>query len=553
MQEYLKKFSIDNVQMSREQSEDPDFAIVELWAFSEGNNTHRNPITREVLEEYSDTFKGKFIVAKYDKFTKDATTHLPEEVIVGYVSPIDNVEFKTKEVDGEEREFVVVKGVLSKVYAEEVVDMFRTHNERSVSCEFRCSTLYEENEYGEPIDEFGMKLECDNPILAYHIFGITILGLSVAPSIKSTEIKVKKFMEKSKPTMKQLAEQRKDKLKLVSHPIDKSKEVVDMGDWNGDKAKDELLKEKNFATLAKSVCLLLEEGWENRKKGALKYPVMNLKNGKWVYNAEGLSSARAYGEQHDSSVAEKAISIQKRLGLYKDDKEDTMEDKKKLSEAESKETEKDIVMEEQPTVEEKEMAQPQDNKEKQPKEEETKEMGCDETKAMADEESKEEVKEEKPQEEEKKFSLDAYVDQVAMLAMLEKETEQNKELAEKVMKQMSANEIVEKFVQMSKENAELKAEKEANDTEKRDKKFSAIMASVKEDLDVKKFSELSEEGKNLSLGELSAFENKVKAFAYEATKNKPKQDDDGIMRFAGVSESLNNQGTEDVFDRISKM
>ena len=245
MQEYLKKFSVDNVQMSREQSEDPDFAIVELWAFSEGNNTHRNPITREVLEKYSDTFKGKFIVAKYDKFTKDATTHLPEEVIVGYVSPIDNVEFKTKEVDGEEREFVVVKGVLSKVYAEEVVDMFRTHNERSVSCEFRCSTLYEENEYGEPIDEFGMKLECDNPILAYHIFGITILGLSVKPSIKSTEIKVKKFMEKSKPTMKQLAEQRKDKLKLVSHPIDKSKEAIDMGDWNGDKAKDELLKEKN--------------------------------------------------------------------------------------------------------------------------------------------------------------------------------------------------------------------------------------------------------------------------------------------------------------------
>ena len=545
MQEYLKKFSVDNVQMSREQSEDPDFAIVELWAFSEGNNTHRNPITREVLEEYSDTFKGKFIVAKYDKFTKDATTHLPEEVIVGYVSPIDNVEFKTKEVDGEEREFVVVKGVLSKVYAEEVVDMFRTHNERSVSCEFRCSTLYEENEYGEPIDEFGMKLECDNPILAYHIFGITILGLSVKPSIKSTEIKVKKFMEKSKPTMKQLAEQRKDKLKLVSHSIDKSKEAVDMGDWNGDKAKDELLKEKNFATLAKSVCLLLEEGWENRKKSALKYPVMNLKNGKWVYNAEGLSSARAYGEQHDSSVAEKAISIQKRLGLYKDDKEDTMEDEKKLSEAESKETEKDIVMEEQPTVEEKEMAQPQDNKEKQPKEEETKEMGCDETKAMADEESKEEVKEEKPQEEEKKFSLDAYVDQVAMLAMLEKETEKNKELAEKVMKQMSANEIVEKFIQMSKENAELKAEKEANDTEKRDKKFSAIMASVKEDLDVKKFSELSEEGKNLSLGELSAFENKVKAFAYEATKNKPKQDDDGIMRFAGVSEETTVKETVD--------
>ena len=626
MQEYIKKFSVDDVQMYREQNEDPDFAVVEIYALAEGKNSHKNPFSREVLERDADTFKGKFIIGKYDKFTKDTEAHEIEQSVLGYVPPNEEVEFRMKEVDGVEKEFVVVKGLLSKIYAKDVVDMFRSKNERTVSCEFSCSTEYDENEYGKAVDEFGVELNIDNPVLSYHIHGITVLGLRYNPSVAGTEIKVKQFAEES----------------LQSHPVDKSKEAVDMGDWNGNKAKDDLLKEKNFKTVAKSVCLLLEDGWEEKRKGSLKYPVMNLKDGKWVYNAEGLSSARAYGEQHDSSVAEKAISIQKRLGLYKDDKEDTMSSEKKFAidignlwctiyniletkypdddygsiyriegiyeedtrkfviiyrkdetamyklditiendnivlgedivevektyveqgnvkkfsdeNIDSKyklfnDAEKDVIMEEK--EQNKEMAQ--DNKEEQPKEEETKELGCDETKAMADEESKEEVKEEKSQEEEKKFSLDAYVDQVAMLAMLEKETEQNKELAEKVMKQMSANEIVEKFVQMSKENAELKAEKEANDTEKRDKKFSAIMASVKEDLDEKKFSELSEEGKNLSLGELGAFENKVKAFAYEATKNKPKQDDDGIMRFAGVSESLNNQGTEDVFDRISKM
>lgn len=626
MQEYIKKFSVDDVQMYREQNEDPDFAVVEIYALAEGNNSHKNPFSREVLERDADTFKGKFIIGKYDKFTKDTEAHEIEQSVLGYVPPNEEVEFRMKEVDGVEKEFVVVKGLLSKIYAKDVVDMFRSKNERTVSCEFSCSTEYDENEYGKAVDEFGVELNIDNPVLSYHIHGITVLGLRYNPSVAGTEIKVKQFAEES----------------LQSHPVDKSKEAVDMGDWNGNKAKDDLLKEKNFKTVAKSVCLLLEDGWEKKRKGSLKYPVMNLKDDKWVYNAEGLSSARAYGEQHDPSVAEKAISIQKRLGLYKDDKEDTMSSEKKFAidignlwciiydiletkypdndygsiyriegiyeegtqkfaiiyrkdettmyrlditiendnivlgedivevektyveqgnvkkfsdeNIDSKyklfsDAEKDVIMEEK--EQNKEMAQ--DNKEEQPKEEETKEMGCDETKAMADKESKEEVKEEKPQEEEKKFSLDAYVDQVAMLAMLEKETEQNKELAEKVMKQMSANEIVEKFVQMSKENAELKAEKEANDTEKRDKKFSAIMASVKEDLDEKKFSELSEEGKNLSLGELGAFENKVKAFAYEATKNKPKQDDDGIMRFAGVSESLNNQGTEDVFDRISKM
>ena len=400
-------------------------------------------------------------------------------------------------------------------------------------------------------------MDVDNPVLSYHIHGITVLGLKYNPSVAGTEIKVKQFAEKcEQQSLKQFAEERKEKLKLVSHPMDKSKGAVDMGDWNGDKAKNDLLKEKNFKTLAKSVCLLLEDGWEERKKGALKYPVMNLKDGKWVYNAEGLSSARAYGEQHDPSVADKAISIQKRLGLYnKEDKEDNMEEEKKLSESESKDTEKDIVMEEPKEEETKEMAQ-EDNKEEQPKE-----MGCDgETKEMSDEDSKDDDKDDEQEDkeddddnQEKKFSLDAYVDQVAMLAMLENETEENKKLADEVMKQMSANEIVEKFVQMAKENAELKIEKEKSDKEKRDKKFSAIMASVKEDLDAKLFSELSEEGKDLTLEQLGAFENKVKAFAYEATKNNQRKEDDGIMRFAGVDNSQNNQDSQDVFDRLSKM
>ena len=557
MKEYMKKFSVEDVQLYREQDEDPDFAYVELWALAEGNNSHRNPFSKEVLERDAHTFKGKFIVAKYDKFQNDTEGHELDEIIIGYVPPNEELEFKNKEVDGVEKEFVVAKGVLSKIYAKEVVDLFRTNNGRTVSCEFSCATQYEENEYGRAIDDNGLEMDVDNPVLSYHIHGITVLGLKYNPSVAGTEIKVKQFAEKcEQQSLKQFAEERKEKLKLVSHPMDKSKGAVDMGDWNGDKAKNDLLKEKNFKTLAKSVCLLLEDGWEEKKKGALKYPVMNLKNGKWVYNAEGLSSARAYGEQHDPSVADKAISIQKRLGLYnKEDKEDNMEEEKKLSESESKDTEKDIVMEEPKEEETKEMAQ-EDNKEEQPKE-----MGCDgEMKEMSDDDSKDDDKDDEQEDkeddddnQEKKFSLDAYVDQVAMLAMLENETEENKKLADEVMKQMSANEIVEKFVQMAKENAELKIEKEKSDKEKRDKKFSAIMASVKEDLDAKLFSELSEEGKDLTLEQLGAFENKVKAFAYEATKNNQRKEDDGIMRFAGVDNSLNNQDSQDVFDRLSKM
>lgn len=556
MNKNIKTFSIDDVRLYREQNEDPDFAMVEIYALAEGLNSHRNPFSREVLERDADTFKGKFIIAKYNKFEKDTEAHSLNQSILGYVPPNEEIEFKTKEVDGIEKEFVVVKGLLSKIYAKEVVDLFRTNNGRTVSCEFSCATQYEENEYGKAIDENGLELDVDNPILSYHIHGITILGLKYNPSVAGTEIKVKQFAEQcEQQSLKQFAEERKEQLKLVLHPIDKSKESIDMGDWNGDKAKNDLLKEKNFKTLAKSVCLLLEDGWEEKRKGSLKYPVMNLKDGKWVYNAEGLSSARAYGEQHDSSVAKKAISIQKRLGLYnKEDKEDNMEEEKKLSESESKDTEKDVVMEESKEEETKEMAQ-EDNKEEQPKE-----MGCDdEMKEMSDDDSKDDDKDDEQEDKEddddkeKKFSLDAYVDQVAMLAMLENETEDNKKLADEVMKQMSANEIVEKFVQMAKENTELRADKEKNEREKADKKFSAIMASVKEDLGAKLFSELSEEGKDLTLEQLGTFENKVKAFAYEATKNKTRKEDDGIMRFAGVDNSQNNQDSQDVFDRLSKM
>ena len=86
---------------------------------------------------------------------------------MSYVPPNEEIEFKTKEVDGIEKEFVVVKGLLSKIYAKEVVDLFRTNNGRTVSCEFSCATQYEENEYGKAIDETEMEID-----------GFTLAGMS---------------------------------------------------------------------------------------------------------------------------------------------------------------------------------------------------------------------------------------------------------------------------------------------------------------------------------------------------------------------------------------
>lgn len=475
MSEYLKKFSIEDVQMYNEQKENIDFSIVEIWALANDNNSHRNPISIEVLEKYADTFKGKFIVAKFDEMAMDVKGHETDEIIVGYIDPRESIEFKTKFVEKEnkEKEFVVVKALLSKIYARNVVDMFRLDNERTVSCEFSCKTMYEENEYGQPIDEFGRVLNEDNPILKYNIHAITILGKSFNPSVVGTEIKVKQFAESlSKQTLKEFAKKRKKYL-------------------------------------------------------------------------------------------DKDYSLNK-------NKEDNMEENKMLSKSESDKEEKDIIMEEE-AKEEKEMAEVKDTEaeekemaetEEQPKdekEEEEKEMGCgkdmsDDSEEKEMEEKEEETDKEDEEDKEKNFSLDAFVDQSAILVMLENETEQYKDLVEKMTKEFSANEIVETFVKLSKENDALKAEKEKADKEKQEKKFSAIMASVKEDLDEKVFSELSEEGKELSLEQLGAFENKVKAFAYEATKSKQvKKEESDIMMFGASDDTINNNDNQDVFDRLSKM
>ena len=244
-------------------------------------------------------------------------------------------------------------------------------------------------------------------------------------------------------------------------------------------------------------------------------------------------------------------------------------EKKELNFSDSekdKEKDKDIIMEKEDSADdkEKEMAcggkEMAENSEDEKLKEEKKEEDDikDEEKKMAEESEDEKLKEEKKEEkdiakEEKKFSLDAYLDESAMLAMLENETEEYRELVNKVAKEFSANEIVSKFIEMAKENAELKAEKEKVDTEKRDKKFASIMASVKDDLDEKTYLELSEEGKSLTINQLGAFENKVKAFAYEATKKnkiEKTEDDDEIMKFGSVDNNIETEA--DVFVRLSR-
>ena len=108
--------------------------------------------------------------------------------------------------------------------------------------------------------------------------------------------------------------------KLVSHPVDTSKEAIYDGEWDGQKAKQDLVKEKNFKTLAPKVCMKLEPGWEDREVTKLGYPVMMLYDGKWVYSTKGLASALGYAKKEDETeVINKIEKIYKKLGLGKEE------------------------------------------------------------------------------------------------------------------------------------------------------------------------------------------------------------------------------------------
>ena len=267
---------------------------------------------------------------------------------------------------------------------------------------------------------------------------------------------------------------------------------------------------KNKSTLVKDVYLLVESGWEDAPSEHLKYPVMELVGDTFYYNSGALSSALAYAKQENETIViSKVEKLYKKFKLNDKDKEDKMSDIKEKEDVVMAQEEETKVDDKEKEVEKKEMSA-----------EEEKEMGCD--KAMSDEEeNKDEVKEDKEEDsKEEKEEEKSMSEQAKEFA----ESETDKEYIGKMFSQ--------ELKGMVSEILELKKFQETRLELDKTNKLNSIMASVKGDLDEKQFTELQAEGTTKTFAELDSFENKVKAFAYEASKGKEKQDD-GIMKFAG--------------------
>lgn len=477
-------------------------AIAKVCVLSTAPNSHELNISEEVLRRDIGSIRGNFLVAHM--VNGDARSHDAEEVPVGYFIPDKDIEFEEVEENGQKIVKAWAFAVLSKQYAKEAYNMFVDDNHRATSIEMKVELGDDEHE-----------------VLSFDAYGSTILGLSIRPSCKDAEISLVRFAEQAQEffeqqsdslsQLKNFVEERKQLMaeKYVNHPINTSKDAVYTGEWDGDEAKKNLVKEKNYKTLAPKVCLKLEEGWEDREVTKLGYPVMGLYDGKWRYSTKALSSALAYAKQNDETeVVNKIKAIYKKLDLDDDSErkeEAKMEEIKELAATE---------VEAESTLEEKkeEMAEPEI-------EVKAEEPSCDD----CDEHDHDDDKDDEHDEE---MSAD---DMKARIAQLEKDIEDRDNI---IMGQNSELETLRQF---------------KKDVENKEKAISveAIMAECKEYMSDDCYKQMREEGMACELADVDAWANKVKAYCFSAVKKTPKKEKTDVFTFAAPVEKKEHKGLWD--------
>lgn len=484
-------------------------AIAKVCVLSTAPNSHELNISEEVLRRDIGTIRGNFLVAHM--VGGDARSHDKEEIPVGYFIPNKDIEFEEVEENGRKVVKAWAYAVLSKQYAKEAYDMFTRDNHRATSIEMAVEVGEDEHE-----------------VISFDAYGSTILGMNIKPSCKDAEISLVRFAEEAESffsessvlsDLEKFVENRKKSMaeKYASHPINTSKEAVYEGEWDGNKAKQDLVKEKNYKTLAPKVCLRLEPGWEDREVTKLGYPVMGLYGGEWRYSAKALTSAQGYAEkENETEVLKKIKAIKKKLGLDDSDgKEET-----KMAE----ETKNAAAVEEVNVESEKvdvEMANPAPETEVKETEPEVK---------MDDKEIETEVKEEITEEKE---------DFEVKCAQLTKDIEER----DNIIMEKDA-----KIGEYEKELADLREYKRCVEASQLACKVEEVLSSVEKFANDEQMSTFREEGKKCTLETIVDFENKVKAICFENVKKKKSKEDDMIKMSINLPKTETESG--DIWTRL---
>ena len=472
------------------------FSVFKTCFLSTRPNSHHLDIDDATLRKYASTILGGFLVAKIQN--GDSMSHEEDEQVYGVFPRDQKIEFV--EEDGFTKAYAYA--VVSKIYGKDFNAIFEGDNLRNSSVEM---TVVTEDDADE------------GKVISFDLMGLCCLGHRINGSCPDADITMVRFSEEEANAyfsensilsdLEKFVENRKKSMaeEYVSHPINASKDAIYEGEWDGNKAKQDLVKEKNYKTLAPKVCLRLEPGWEDREVTKLGYPVMGLYDGEWRYSAKALASAQGYAEkENETGVLKKIKAIKKKLGLENSDgKEET-----KMAE---KDTEK-VDMEEETKVDE------------------TKETEMEETVVKA---------EDCPCDEDDKHDTEEHEDFEAKCAQLTKDIEER----DNIIMQKD-----EELKQCQTELAELRKYKRCMEASQLACKVEAALSEIKGFASESQIDAFREEGKNCTLDNIDAFVNKVKATCFDATKGNLSKSDDGMFKFS--IPVVTEKKSESVWDRL---
>lgn len=543
------------------------FTVFKCCFLSTKPNAHQLDISNDVLRRDAQSILGNMLVAKIQN--GDATTHLPSEIQYGYFPREQEIEFV--EEDGVTKAYAYA--VVSKHYSKELNNIFEFDNLRNSSVEMTVTMDKDEDE---------------GKVVALDIFGLTVLGKAINGSCPDADIKMVRFSTEdadayfaksdSLSNLKQFVEERKQSMaeKYVNHPINTSKDAVYTGEWDGDEAKKNLVKEKNYKTLAPKVCLRIEEGWEDREVTKLGYPVMGLYDGEWRYSTKALSSALAYAKQNDETeVVNKIEAIYKKLDL--DDDSERKEDKKMAEIEFSAVNIGDLWGMLWAAIEERQNWEygiqgiyEEDNQKFAIVTDRAKTMYrldfslTEDGLTLADEVV--EVKQEFTETDNiKRFAEPENVAEYRLADCDECEPDEHDDDEHEEEEEMSADEMKAKMAELEKdiesrdniimekdaELEELRKFKTEVEEQRKAATVESIMAECKEYMSDEQYKEMREEGMACNMSEIDGWTNKVKAVSFSAVKKNVKKTNDGLFRFAAPIAKTNRED-EDVWTRLKR-
>lgn len=311
------KFSVGEFNM--EDYGDEEFAILKVDFLSTNKNTHNLNISDSVLREYASSVLKKWLIAEYDEFYQDVTTHTENQQIFGYFPPEQEIEFR--EEDG--ITIASAMAIISKIYSTKLYNLFEEDTVKDVSVEMMVS--------GEELEDGSVD------VTNFNIAGVTVLGKvlgnDVHGSCPDAHTSMVRFSVEDANRfyadhngLQQFSGERRKNMADTKYKINKD-ELKDTawGDVDKTEMRNKIMDASNKATLVKSVYMLVEDGWKEAPSEHLKYPVMELVGDTFYYNRYGLASALAYAKQEgEDKVVEKIEKIYDKFDLDKEDKKEDM-------------------------------------------------------------------------------------------------------------------------------------------------------------------------------------------------------------------------------------